>query len=205
MRRLSIAFISVIVCFCAMAQSSTESISTGSLKDSASVFLNFTVNSIGSDALLVWSTRRVQRDDYFIVERTIDGSHFEAVGAMGATEADTSYKLNDNSSGTRIAAYRLKFIGKDGKTLYSKIISVSPVVSADFHFYPNPVDKLLIIRSSHALSIQVVDGFGVVWFNGNVEPGMQIINVSTLQKGNYILKTSDKETNTVTSDQLLKN
>ena len=76
---------------------------------------------------------------------------------------------------------------------------------ADFRFYPNPVDKLLIIRSSHALNIQVMDAYGAIWFSQDVEAGMQIVNVSALQKGNYILKATDKATNTVISEQLVKN
>jgi Secretion system C-terminal sorting domain len=205
MRRLLITSVSVIFYFTVAAQTVPLSFVSGSLKDTASVFLNFTVRTDGSDAQLVWSTRPVQKEDYFVVERTVDGSHFEAVGAMGATEADTLYRLSDNSSGSHVAAYRLKYIARDGKTLYSKVIQIGATSNADFHFYPNPVDKLLIIRSNHAQTIQVLDGYGTVWYSGQVEAGMQVINVSTLQKGNYILKASDKETNTVTSEQLLKN
>ena len=77
--------------------------------------------------------------------------------------------------------------------------------AADFRFYPNPVDKLLIIRSSHPLSVQVMDAYGITWFTQEVEAGMQIVNVSVLQKGNYILKAKDKSTNAVISEQLVKN
>ena len=79
------------------------------------------------------------------------------------------------------------------------------VTSPEFRFYPNPVDKLLIIRSPHPLSVQVMDGYGAIWFTQEVDAGMQIINVSVLQKGNYILKATDKSTNTVISEQLVKN
>jgi hypothetical protein len=67
------------------------------------------------------------------------------------------------------------------------------------------VDKLLIIRSSHPLNIQITDMYGMVWFGQEVDAGMQIVNVSVLQKGNYILKATDKTTNSVISEQLVKN
>jgi hypothetical protein len=79
------------------------------------------------------------------------------------------------------------------------------VTSSEFRFYPNPVDKLLIIRSAHPLSVKVTDVNGAIWFTQEVEAGMQIINVSVLQKGNYILNATDKTTNTVISEQLVKN
>jgi hypothetical protein len=50
-----------------------------------------------------------------------------------------------------------------------------------------------------------VDAYGIVFFGQDVQAGMQIVNVSALQKGNYILKATDKATNTVISQQLIKN
>ena len=51
----------------------------------------------------------------------------------------------------------------------------------------------------------LVDLKGAVAVTQEVDAGMQIINVSVLQKGNYILKATDKSTNTVISEQLVKN
>jgi hypothetical protein len=50
-----------------------------------------------------------------------------------------------------------------------------------------------------------MDAYGVIKFIQDVDAGMQIVNVSALQKGNYILKATDKATNTVISEQLVKN
>ena len=118
---------------------------------------------------------------------------------------DSVYSLVDNAVGTGTIYYRIRITGKDGQERFSKIINLRTVTSPEFRFYPNPVDKLLIIRSPHPLSVQVMDGFGAIWFTQEVEAGMQIINVSVLQKGNYILKATDKSTNTVISEQLVKN
>ena len=107
--------------------------------------------------------------------------------------------------GNGAVSYRIRITGKDGKELYSKTVNVNSVSDADFKFFPNPVDKLLIVRSSHALNIQVMDVYGTIKFTQDVDAGMQIVNVSALQKGNYILKATDKATNTVISEQLVKN
>jgi hypothetical protein len=47
-----------------------------------------------------------------------------------------------------------------------------------------------------------MDAYGIVWFSQDVEAGMQIINVSTLQKGSYILKATNRETSSILSGQL---
>ena len=133
--------------------------------------------------------------------------HFEMLSAMDASSVgmDSIYSLTDNSVGGGIVSYRIRITGKDGKERCSHTVNMSSIPVADFRFYPNPVDKLLIIRSSHPLNIQIVDIYGTTWFKQDVEGGMQIVNVSSLQKGNYILNATDKTTNTVISEQLVKN
>jgi hypothetical protein len=169
-------------------------------------FSFFTVTPQNGKAVLRWAAPPVKSEDFFIVEKSSDALHFELLSAMDASVGlDSVYSLVDNAVGTGMISYRIRITGKDGKEFCSKTVNMNSVQVADFKFYPNPVDKLLIIRSSHALSIQVVDAFGVIWFGQDVEPGMQIVNVSALQKGNYILKATDKTTNTVFSEQLVKN
>ena len=153
-----------------------------------------------------WSAPQFNSEDFFIVEKSSDAIHFEVLSAMDASSGiDSIYSLTDNAVGTGMVSYRIRISGKDGKELCSKTLNVNSVTVADFKFYPNPVDKLLIIRSSHALNIQVEDAYGIVKFIQNVDAGMQIVNVSSLQKGSYILKATDKATNAVISEQLVKN
>jgi hypothetical protein len=155
---------------------------------------------------LRWSAPPVKSEDYFIVEKSTDAVHFEMLSAMGASVGlDSVYSLMDNSVGAGTVSYRVRITGKDGKELSSKTVNMNSNEAADFRFYPNPVDKLLIVRSSHALNIQITDMYGTVWFGQEVEAGMQIVNVSSLQKGNYVLKATDKTTNSVISEQLVKN
>jgi hypothetical protein len=140
------------------------------------------------------------------VEKSNDAQHFEILSAMDASAgSDSSYSLVDNAVGNGSVYYRIRITGKDGQERYSKTVNMRSVGLTELRFYPNPVDKLLIIRSPHPLSVQVTDGYGAVWFTQEVDAGMQIINVSVLQKGNYILKATDKSTNTVISEQLVKN
>ena len=75
----------------------------------------------------------------------------------------------------------------------------------DFKFYPNPTDKLLIIRTGHAIDVQILDASGASRLTRQIQAGIQIINVSSLEKGNYVLKVADRESNRVVSEQLVKN
>jgi hypothetical protein len=77
--------------------------------------------------------------------------------------------------------------------------------SIDLKFYPNPADKLLIVRTSHAIDVQVLDAVGTVRLQKQLQPGLQVINIAFLEKGTYVLNIADKESNKVISEQLLKN
>ena len=207
MKQLQLWFASAFLCCALMGQSPADPSPTSGTLEPASFFSFFTVTPQNGQALLRWATPPLKSEDFFIVEKsTDDAQHFEILSAMNASAgSDSVYSLMDNAVGTGANFYRIRITGKDGQERYSKTINMRTVTSAEFRFYPNPVDKLLIVRSPHPLTVQVTDGFGAIWFTQEVEAGMQIINVSVLQKGNYILKATDKSTNTVISEQLVKN
>jgi hypothetical protein len=74
-----------------------------------------------------------------------------------------------------------------------------------FKFYPNPVDNILIIRSEDALDVQILDATGKPKISLNQIQGLQTINVSTLEKGIYLLRVTNKKTTLVTQEKLIKN
>jgi Secretion system C-terminal sorting domain len=206
MKQLQLWFASAFFCCALMGQAPGDQISTANSLENGSAFSFFTVTPQNGQAILRWAAPPVKSEDFFIVEKSTDAQHFEMLSAMDASVGiDSVYSLVDNAVGTGTIYYRIRITGKDGQERFSKTINLRTVTSPEFRFYPNPVDKLLIIRSPHPLSVQVMDGFGAIWFTQEVEAGMQIINVSVLQKGNYILKATDKSTNTVISEQLVKN
>ncbi|HEY2648440.1 MAG TPA: T9SS type A sorting domain-containing protein [Puia sp.] len=208
MKRLQLCFLSAWLCCASFGQSANDHIGRINIvsPESNIVFSFFTVTPLKGQAVLRWAVPSIKADDFFIVEKSSDAVHFEVLSAMDASAGtDSVYSVTDNSVGSSAVSYRVRITGKDGRELSSKTVSVNSVADADFKFYPNPVDKLLIVRSSHALNIQVMDAYGAIKFIQDVEPGMQIVNVSSLQKGNYILKATDKATNAVISEQLVKN
>ncbi len=194
------------VCLSSVLMGQSPGEQPAAITDPSLPFSFFTVTQQNGHAVLRWSSPPVKSEDFFIVEKSSDALHFEMLSAIDASVGtDSVYSVVDNAVGTGTISYRIRISGKNGKESYSKTVNMNSTTDADFRFYPNPVDKLLIIRSSHALSVQVQDAFGVVWFAQDVDAGMQIVNVSALQKGSYVLKATDKSTNTVISEQLVKN
>lgn len=190
-----------ILCSCAsFAQQANDIAGDKNIFSDFSCILKNT-NSV----LLQWKADNIGEGDYFIIERSTDGSNYETVSALKITDTASGYAITDNSPHNGSDFYRIKYISKSGKFIYSKIKQVELFGAVDFKFYPNPVDKLLIIQTSHSIDIQVLDAAGGLRLAKQLQPGLQIINISLLERGTYILKVEDKQSNKVISEQLLKN
>jgi len=154
---------------------------------------------------LQWDVDSAEDGDYFVIQRSTDGITFETIGALRKTGNNSHYELSDLAPPNGTDLYRIKYTGQDGKFLYSKQVKLSLSGDIEFKFYPNPVDKLLIIRTGHTVDIQILDAVGNVRVNQRLQPGIQVINASSLERGVYILRVADKESNRIVSNQLVKN
>ncbi|HEX9514492.1 MAG TPA: T9SS type A sorting domain-containing protein [Puia sp.] len=171
-----------------------------------SVFVNFSgLVKEYNKVWLQWDVDSVEEGDYFIIERATDGDQYETIGVLRNTGNSNHYELTDIAPPNGADSYRIKYTGPGGRMLYSKAIQVSLSGAVSFKFYPNPVDKLFIIRTEHVVEIQVIDANGSARLSKHLQPGIQVINVSSLERGVYVLRVADKESNRITSNQLLKN
>ena len=180
MKRLQLWLLSAFLCCASFGQSANDHIGRINITSPESniAFSLFTVTTSNGRAILRWSVPSVKAEDFFIVEKSSDAIHFELISAMEASAgADSVYSMTDNTVGDGALSYRIRITGKDGRELCSKTVNVKSVSDADFKFYPNPVDKLLIVRSSHALNIQVMDAYGAIKFIQDVDNRMQFVNV----------------------------
>jgi hypothetical protein len=143
--------------------------------------------------------------DYFIIERSQDGSQFQTIGVVSAEGSGGHYQLTDGTAPNGSDFYRIKYTARTGAPVYSKIMELSLSGAVDFKFYPNPVDKLFIVRTEHTIDLQVIDAAGAVRLSKRLQSGIQVVNVSSLERGVYILRVTDKESNRAVSHQMLKN
>jgi hypothetical protein len=105
---------------------------------------NFTGRYDGDDVILNWETQSETNNDYFTVERSIDGVNFEFVGIKdGAGNSNTTlhYEYIDKNPLEGSSYYRLKQTDTDGKHEYSSIVSINVKPKyEDVIVYPNPVN-----------------------------------------------------------------
>ena len=172
----------------------------------AQLFVSFTATPKEANRVaLEWDTDSTEDGNYFVIERSPDEIHFETIGVVRATSGTLHYETTDGAAPNGSDFYRIKYTARTGAPVYSKTMQLSLSGAVDFKFYPNPVDKLFIVRTEHNIDLQVIDAAGVVRLSKRLQAGIQVVNVSTLEKGVYILRVTDKESNRAISHQLLKN
>ena len=114
--------------------------------------IDFTAKAAGKKIRLDWETGTEENNDYFTIERSLDGKHFEHVftkKGAGNSKVNQYYFGYDASPYKDISYYRLKQTDFDGKYVYSDIISVNlqgenMASELNLKVYPNPVSNQLI-------------------------------------------------------------
>jgi hypothetical protein len=99
---------------------------------------------VGESVELTWVTESELNNDFFTVERSIDGVMFETVGTVdgkGTTAYQQQYNLMDDDPYKGTAFYRLKQTDLDGSFQYVGTIEVNFTVrnKAKIKAYPNPI------------------------------------------------------------------
>lgn len=146
---------------------------------------------------LAWQTASEKDNDYFTIERSVDGENWVAIQEIdGAGNSTTSinYTTTDIVSGKGIFYYRLKQTDFDGAFTYSDIRAV--VVNqpaSEISIYPNPTNGIFTLTHSEemeASTLYTTSGTEASEYNVISSDGGFIYDISTLANGIYFLKTA---------------
>lgn len=151
---------------------------------------------------LEWSTATEHNNDYFTIEKSIDGEDFQSIGTVKSVGESTklnSYHFEDNRLENSVIYYRLKQTDIDGRYTTSDIESVLIKNESNISFYPNPVkDEINLIYDSNQNSdktINIFDYKGLLIFSNvfKIKEGYNDIHLelSNLKPGVYIIKVDD--------------
>ncbi|WP_210466677.1 T9SS type A sorting domain-containing protein [Rufibacter roseolus] len=171
---------------------------------------SFTAKAQKEDVLLNWTTAAEKDNDFFQVERSMDGKNFSAIGQVkgnGNSNVRVDYSFLDGKAPSGTAYYRLKQVDYDGKHEYSKIVVVQTKAVAatqvTMKAYPNPtadmvsLDLTSLSSSTVTISVYALDGHLVK--TQQVEGGVvQILDLTKFAAGTYLLKIKGAEVDVVT-------
>lgn len=140
------------------------------------------------------------------IERSLDGVTFDLLGKVNAGDNPDSlqqYLFNDDKPYQGVNYYRLKQINKDGRFIYSKIVSVGlEKTGVQYVVFPNPAvysSTIRILADMNQVTVRFIDALGRRVFAktfSTLKIGEEIkIPLAGLSSGVYFLTlTSDTGT-----------
>ncbi len=204
-RYLLLCFVSILASIChAQYAGLLHPIFSNLHVDPKNIVTDFSYSLKGSEKVqLQWKVTNPQLVDFFAIERSENGRDFEMIQVLKSLP-DKYFELMDDSPLPGRSFYRIRTSVK-GKPVYSITLIVYMGADMPYKFYPNPTDNIVIVRSDIPLDVQIVDASGSVRINQPRVQGLQTINVSALEKGIYMIRFTNKVSNTVSIEKLFKN
>ncbi|TGE27644.1 T9SS type A sorting domain-containing protein [Hymenobacter metallicola] len=163
----------------------------------------FTAKAVQTTAVLSWTTASEKNNDHFVVERSFDGSKFEAIGQVkghGTTTQGQSYTFSDTGVGSKFQGtvyYRLRQVDTDGTSDHSPVRVVTftekVAVVATIGLYPNPATTTtnldLTALPSGTYQVSVIDAAGRTLSTSRYSGGaLHPLQVQHLPQGVYIIR-----------------
>jgi hypothetical protein len=111
-------------------------------------FLTLTAEKQGDHAIINWFTSSEINNDYFEVERSMDGIHFyviQRVEGNGNSTGIHTYSIKDTAPPSGTCYYRIAQYDFDGNVEHSHMVSLINQRST-ISVYPNPFSDLITIR-----------------------------------------------------------
>jgi len=166
--------------------------------------LSFSGNRNNDNTNLKWITAYEDRGDRFVIERSLDGLHFDTIGTVNAN-ASNNYSYSDNNS-SPLLYYRLKIISINGRSFYSNTILLKKNIEIfnNVRLLNNPahINISLQVTSEKDAALQIIltdlSGRKILIQNNDVLKGISYLAIllpSNIAKGNYILQIRGKELN----------
>ncbi len=163
--------------------------------------LNFEAKPNQGTVILTWETQSETDNDYFTIERSIDGVSFKKLGEVngnGTTTVSLAYTFIDRSPQNGDNYYRLKQTDYNGKVSFSDIrIANLESIKIAVSIVPVPVTREYFDLNYNGSESQVIyeifDVFGIRIQSDFIQNNeTKTINIGDLSNGLYILKLSGK-------------
>jgi len=161
-------------------------------------------NSNQNNVLLTWATSNETNSKEFVVERSLDGRTWTAIGtvkAAGSSQDTRQYHLKDAAPQKGTNLYRLKQVDLDATFQYSSVVSITigGTVEKYYTVYPNPVRTYTFVNSTspvlESVNVMVLDNNGKELSRktvsvSNTAPAK--IDLTAFATGTYFIKVRAK-------------
>ena len=144
-----------------------------------------------------WETTTEKNNNYFTIERSVNGYEWADIGTVkgsGNSASPKYYTFTDPKPISNLLYYRLRQTDYNNEQTSSKMVSVNLCRQlSDIVLYPNPATDEITVSGDHIQGIGLFDAYGseIIRLSDLNEENIKI-NTSQLQKGIYFVKVGEK-------------
>lgn len=178
----------------------------------------FTSYRLDNTVRIEWQTSMEKNNDYFILERSLDGINFQEIekikGSVNISKS-TNYFAIDETPSSEVSYYRLTQIDFNRQYKHSNVVSVDADNSKITlnHISPNPtssnINFIFFTPIKGELSFEITDLTGRVMISKNemidIGNSKQIVLMEEFPNGIYFLKVTFDKANFVSINKVFKN
>lgn len=159
--------------------------------------IDFQVAPTGNTVVLNWTTSSEKDNDYFSLERSIDGSDWQQLGIVdgaGTSNQQRNYTFTDQNPLPGIQYYRLRQVDLNGDDIFSGMASVQFMLPTDqVLLYPNPSNgKFQVFVSGSPVkqgTLRLRDFSGHTLFEqDNLQGNVFEVDISSHSAGVFLLE-----------------
>lgn len=162
--------------------------------------LSFLVTESNKIVTLNWSVANEVNVNKYVVEKSFNGTQWQAIGAANATNA-SAYQYKDTLviDTTSTLYYRLKIVDADGSYKYSDVRKITVDINKNVYqlkLYPNPVLHQLQVSINdvqiNGSRMCIYDVYGKKIIQKTLYSSSMQVDVSSLSAGYYLLTIDTK-------------
>jgi hypothetical protein len=152
--------------------------------------LSFSAEKTADEKVRVnWQTASEFNNNYFEVQRSIDGSKFKDIGTLigaGNSTMILNYEFYDEHPFYGTNYYRLKQVDYDGKFSCSAI-EVVKIIKTGISIYPDPDGNTILVSACGQSKLKIFNTLGSLLMELPISNGTEIIDLFSLSTGIYFL------------------
>ncbi len=180
-------------------------------------FLGINAAQKGSGVNVSWSTSFEQNNQYFNVERSVNGTTWETINTVaskGNSSVVVNYSAYDAKPNAGVNLYRIKQFDLDGRVSTSSVAKIKVNIDkTTANVLANPFINDIVIdflsKNTEMVSVRVLDITGKLISLDNIKVNsgssrIQLSKAAQLNSGMYILSIADAEGNTILNTKLIK-
>jgi hypothetical protein len=159
---------------------------------------SFSAVTNNMEATLAWTTASELNNDYFILEKSLDGVIFHPIATIegsGTSNSNLEYSYVDQQPILGRSYYRISQVDYSGNITIHNIIKLEYFDNDLIKLYPNPATEYLytnIDLSKFSVAIQNSQGISQPGL-AEIINGTPAINLTHLDNGVYFLKLVDQK------------